>query len=138
MKTITQSSPEANSNSFKNSALSAAICELTIPNVISPNGPGQWDALNDAFYVEGLNSDRYNGSTIRIYNRWGQLMYTSNDFGKSSGWKPAPDEAAEGTYYYVLGIARASSALVINDVNGQTIDEGEGYKYINGTFTLVR
>ncbi len=115
-----------------------AICELTIPNVISPNGPGQWDALNDAFYVEGLNSDRYNGSTIRIYNRWGQLMYTSNDFGKSSGWKPAPDEAAEGTYYYVLGIARASSALVINDVNGQTIDEGEGYKYINGTFTLVR
>ena len=115
-----------------------AICELTIPNVISPNGPGQWDALNDAFYVEGLNSDRYNGSTIRIYNRWGQLMYTSNDFGKSSGWKPTPDEAAEGTYYYVLGIARASSNLVINDVNGQTIDEGEGYKYINGTFALVR
>ena len=115
-----------------------AVCELTIPNVISPNGPGQWDALNDAFYVEGLNSDRYNGSTIRIYNRWGQLMYTSNDFGKSSGWKPAPDEAAEGTYYYVLGIARASSALVINDVNGQTIDEGEGYKYLNGTFSLVR
>jgi len=114
------------------------ICELTIPNVISPNGPGQWDALNDAFYVEGLDSDRYNGSTIRIYNRWGQLMYTSNNFGKSSGWKPVPDEAAEGTYYYVLGIARTDSDLIINDVNGQTIDEGEGFKYINGAFTLVR
>jgi hypothetical protein len=114
------------------------ICELTIPNVISPNGPGQWDALNDAFYVEGLDSDRYNGSTIRIYNRWGQLMYTSNNFGKSSGWKPIPDEAAEGTYYYVLGIARTDSDLIINDVNGQTIDEGEGFKYINGAFTLVR
>ena len=114
------------------------ICELTIPNVISPNGPGQWDALNDAFYVEGLDSDRYNGSTIRIYNRWGQLMYTSNNFGKSSGWKPTPDEAAEGTYYYVLGIARTDSDLIINDVNGQTIDEGEGFKYINGAFALVR
>ena len=114
------------------------ICELTIPNVISPNGPGQWDALNDAFYVEGLDSDRYDGSTIRIYNRWGQLMYTSNNFGKSSGWKPTPDEAAEGTYYYVLGIARTNSELIINDVNGQTVDEGEGFKYINGAFTLVR
>lgn len=114
------------------------ICELTIPNVISPNGPGQWDALNDAFYVEGLDSDRYDGSTIRIYNRWGQLMHTSNNFGKSSGWKPTPDEAAEGTYYYVLGIARTNSELIINDVNGQTVDEGEGFKYINGAFTLVR
>ncbi len=114
------------------------ICELTIPNIISPNGPGQWDALNDAFYVEGLDSDRYDGSTIRIYNRWGQLMYTSNDFGKSAGWKPTPDEAAEGTYFFVLGIARTNSALTINDVNGQYIDEGEGYKYINGTFALVR
>lgn len=114
------------------------VCELTIPNVISPNGPGQWDAMNDAFYVDGLDSDRYDGSTIRIYNRWGQLMYSSDDFGKSAGWKPTPDEAAEGTYYFVLGIARTDSELVINDVNGQTIDEGEGYKYINGTFALVR
>ena len=25
------------------------VCELTIPNVISPFGNGQWDAKNDAF-----------------------------------------------------------------------------------------
>ena len=65
--------------------------------------------MNDAFYVDGLDSDRYDGSTIRIYNRWGQLMYSSDDFGKSAGWKPTPDEAAEGTYYFVLGIARTDS-----------------------------
>jgi hypothetical protein len=114
------------------------ICELTIPNVISPNGDGQWDAKNDAFIVQGLDSDRYDGSTIRIYNRWGQIVYSSDDFGKTSGWSPAPDEAAEGTYFYILGIARVDAELVINDVNGQTIDQGEGYKYINGSFTLVR
>ena len=114
------------------------VCELTIPNVISPFGNNQWDAKNDAFIVNGLNSDRYDGSTIRIYNRWGQLMYTSNDFGNTAGWSPGPDEAAEGTYYYVLGIARVNAELVINDINGQTIDQGEGYKYLNGSFTIVR
>ena len=114
------------------------VCELTIPNVISPFGNGQWDAKNDAFTVFGLDSDRYDGSTVRIYNRWGQLMYTSNDFGKTAGWSPGPDEAAEGTYYYILGIARVDAELVINDVNGQTIDQGEGYKYLNGSFTIVR
>ena len=110
------------------------ICELTIPNVISANN----DAKNDAFIVEGLNSPRYDGSTIRIYNRWGQLVYTSNNFGKTSGWSPAPEEAAEGTYFYILGIARVDAELIINDVNGQTIDQGQGFKYINGSFTLVR
>ncbi|MGY8941613.1 MAG: T9SS type B sorting domain-containing protein, partial [Flavobacteriales bacterium] len=110
------------------------ICELTIPNVISPNG----DSMNEGFIVDGLNSDRYNGSTIRIFNRWGQLVYSSNDFGNSAGWRPDRDEAAEGTYYYILGIARGDIDLVINDINGPTIDEGEGYKYINGSFTLVR
>ena len=113
-------------------------CELTIPNVISPNGSGQWDNMNDAFLVSGLDSDRYDGSTIRIYNRWGQLMYSSNDFGKSAGWRPEPEEATEGTYFFILGIARTNSTLIINDINGEMEDDGEGYKYINGTFTLVR
>jgi hypothetical protein len=114
------------------------VCELTIPNVISPNGSGQWDAMNDAFIISGLDSDRYDGSTIRIYNRWGEILFSSNDFGKSAGWSPEPDEASEGTYYYVLGIARTNSELIINDVNGQTTDTGQGYKYISGSFTLVR
>ena len=48
------------------------------------------------------------------------------------------DEAAEGTYYYVLGIARTSAELLINDINGLTVDQGQGTKYINGSFTLVR
>ena len=73
-----------------------------------------------------------------IYNRWGDVLFSSNDFGKSAGWSPEPDEASEGTYYYVLGIARTNSELIINDVNGQTTDTGQGYKYISGSFTLVR
>ena len=96
------------------------ICELTIPNVISP---GNGDAINRGFEVQGLDSPRYDGSTVRIYNRWGQLVYTSDDFGNTSGWQPDADEAAEGTYFYILGIARVDAELVINDINGQTIDQ---------------
>jgi hypothetical protein len=111
------------------------ICELTIPNVISP---GNGDSINRGFEIQGLDSPRYDGSTVRIYNRWGQLVYTSDDFGNTAGWQPDADEAAEGTYFYILGIARVDAELVINDINGQTIDQGEGFKYINGSFTLVR
>jgi subtilisin-like proprotein convertase family protein len=114
------------------------VCDLTIPNVISPNGSGQWDNMNDAFLIGGLDGDRYKGSTIRIYNRWGKLMYSSNDFGKSAGWRPEPEDATEGTYFYILGIARTNSVLTIIDIDGPITDDGEGYKYMNGSFTLVR
>ena len=111
------------------------VCELTIPNVITPmNG----DAKNNAFIIDGLDSDRYDGSTIQIYNRWGKEMFSSNDFGNTAGWSPDSDEASEGTYYYVLGIARTNDDLEIIDINGQTTDKGQGYKYLSGSFMLLR
>ncbi len=72
-------------------------CEILIPNVITPNGDGQ----NDYFVVTNLE---YNPNTkIIIYNRWGRIVYQSDDYkndwnGKNMNGK----DVSEGTYYYVL------------------------------------
>lgn len=108
------------------------VCELLIPNVFSPDRLGK----NDAFVIDGLNG--YPNSAIRIYNRWGQEVFSHPDFGNSAGWDPTPEQAAEGTYFYVLSINRTASELVINDETGVTIDNGEGTYLMSGSFTLVR
>ena len=87
------------------------VCNIEIPNIMSPNGDGD----NDTFNVNGIRN--FNGSTVLIFNRWGNLVYEDKDYGGDWGAQDQPD----GTYYYILGI------------NYQ-----EGMKYHEGTITVVR
>ena len=110
-------------------------CSLTIPNVITPlNG----DAVNNAFLVDGL--DAYPGSSIRIYNRWGDLLFSSNDFGATAGWDPSAEEAAEGTYYYELSILRGQDELSVITLQGETLypPNGDPVLTLTGSFSLLR
>ena len=71
------------------------------PNVFSPNG----DGYNDYFYVKASGMDVYD---LKIFNRWGLLMFESNSpsarwDGKTQGGLDAPD----GTYFYTL-VAKSS------------------------------
>ena len=52
-----------------------------IPNAFTPNG----DAINDIFYAYGRGVEEI---TLKIYNRWGEKLFESNDL--TSGW--------DGTY----------------------------------------
>lgn len=58
-----------------------------IPNTFSPNG----DGINDKFYPRGKGL--FSIKTLRIFNRWGEVVYEKNDFmpnDANSGW--------DGTY----------------------------------------
>lgn len=68
-------------------------CEITVPNIFTPNG----DGTNDTFEIGGL--DVYDDVRVWIYNRWGTLVYKSNDY--NSGDWTGVDEA-DGTYWYVI------------------------------------
>lgn len=60
-------------------------CKIYIPTAFTPNNDGTNDifkALQNCNNISGLNF------TMRIYNRWGQLIFKSNDINK--GW--------DGTY----------------------------------------
>ncbi len=84
---------------------------LIIPSGYSPND----DGINDAFVIKGI--DHYPGNRIWIYNRWGNLIYKSNDY--KSNWDGISNVSGiyigkrvpAGTYFYVLDLNNNTKPL---------------------------
>ena len=78
-----------------------------IPNIFSPNG----DGIHDTWVIQYLET--YPGSTVDIFNRYGQKIYQSEGYSKpwdgTVNGKPVPI----GTYYYI-----------VNPKNGRKIMSG--------------
>jgi gliding motility-associated-like protein len=91
----------------------AELCEITIPNVFTPDG----DDFNQSFEIVGI--ENFDGSSLQVFNRWGKMVYESSNY--SNNWSPSEDEAADGVYYYVLGLNR-----------------NDGTEYFSGHVTLLR
>ncbi len=53
------------------------ITVVKIPEIFSPNG----DGIQDYFKIQGLNY--FPNAKIRIYNRWGNLVYEQNHYGNT-------------------------------------------------------
>lgn len=79
--------------------------ELNIPNGITPDG----DGLNDTWKIENCEN-----CEVYIYNRWGSLIYESNNYDNS--WNG--DSHPAGAYYYVI--------------------EQKGKEPINGNLNIIR
>lgn len=95
-----------------------------MPNVFTP---GDNNGLNDAFDIEIVGYTHYN---LRIYNRWGGLVYESKKDGTGNdgiNWNGRiqndGDECPAGVYYYLFDYR------LITD---------EKIKSVNGTVTLIR
>lgn len=77
--------------------MDTSSCIVEIPNVFTPNGDGQ----NDFFRLLATDGCILQESQLRIYNRWGAVVYSSS--GDDTGWdgryrgKDAPTEA----YFYL-------------------------------------
>lgn len=70
--------------------------EVKIPNIFTPNN----DTQNDLFFIKNLNKDEFE---ITILNRWGQVVFESDDIkftwdGKDQSGK----ECISGTYFYQI------------------------------------
>jgi gliding motility-associated-like protein len=86
---------------------------VVCPNAFSPNGDGQ----NDTWQLDNLAD--YPGAKVEVFNRYGQLVYSSRGYktpwdGTSKG-KPLP----VATYYYVIQLQN-------------------GFKPLNGSVTIIR
>ena len=97
-------------NSFLLTAISEAGCiasdQITLTVIpfkperaFSPNG----DNINDRFVIPGL--EEFPGSSLSIFNRWGQEVYESPDYqndwdGRGKNGNQLPSD----TYFYILGI----------------------------------
>ncbi|MFD0962469.1 HYR-like domain-containing protein [Pseudofulvibacter geojedonensis] len=83
--------------------------DMYISKVVTPNG----DIYNDFFKVEGL--DDCGTPTLKIFNRWGNLVFESNNYdSKKGGWRGnahaggstigSGTKLPHGTYYYIIEI----------------------------------
>ncbi len=74
--------------------------DIYVPNAFSPNG----DGVNDLFHVLGIRENVI-FKDLRIYNRWGQLVFQTDNI--NTGWdgtfQNTPQEI--GVYVYVLHYA---------------------------------
>ena len=77
-----------------------------ISKVITPN----FDSVNDVFKVEGLEDCGFTFE-VRIFNRWGKMVFESLDYQNETGWNGrnfggmtlgTKDELPTGTYYYTV------------------------------------
>jgi gliding motility-associated-like protein len=92
--------------------------EVHVPNVFTPNG----DGFNDCFVVSGVSKD-CGTYRIKIYNRWGELYFSSIDPGQCwNGKNESGAKASEGVYFYIMEIQKPN----------QPKNE------LHGTLTLIR
>lgn len=68
------------------------VDSISIPNVITPNG----DGYNDVFEI--LNIERLEYSRLKIYNRWGGVVYDKEYY--KNDWDG--QGVSDGVYFYTL------------------------------------
>ena len=92
-------------------------CNVTMSNAFTPNN----DGLNDIFYpLNALKAERID---FRIYNRWGQLLFKSENWKR--GWDGTFNGAPQqiGVYVWILSYNDPDKKLT---------------KQFRGTVTLIR
>jgi len=99
--------------------------EIDVVNVITPNGDGRHDTLE----IRGI--ENYPSNTVKIYNRWGVMVYQTRAYGTSgnvfdgtSQGRVTVDQNNKlpvGTYFYVIDYQD----------QGGNMKQLTGYIYIN-------
>jgi gliding motility-associated-like protein len=104
---------------FGSDTILIELFEVWVPSVITPNG----DDKNDMFKPDPERWQAVKRHRITVFNRWGELVWESEDF--PSGWdgKLNGRYVAEGTYFWILDAYYGS-----NDVK----------KTLRGTLTVLK
>jgi gliding motility-associated-like protein len=90
--------------SISNTACVPTIMHVYVPNAFTPN----IDTRNETFNAKGVFIFDY---TLKIYNRWGELVFQTDDLNK--GWDGTflGAEAPEGVYIYWIYAAGSNSQV---------------------------
>jgi len=85
-------------------------CPTIIPNIFTPNG----DGINEVFYIE---SKLFVDAQVKIYNRWGILIYEWS--GINGGWNGKINgdgtDANAGVYYYMAELMDSKGTTSIEN-----------------------
>lgn len=89
------------------------IKDPNIPNIFSPNTDGTNDTFTPIDFPpteEGTYNAFFPQSNMKIFDRWGLLMYEDNDYPQWDGKNKFGLDCADGVYFWVLDVT---------DVNGK-------------------
>jgi gliding motility-associated-like protein len=84
---------------------------MKIPNGITPNEDGK----NDVFEI--LNSKVCDYISIKVYNRWGNMVYQNGDY--KNDWKGVNQKGqkvAQGTYFIVIELPNGNKKGIYIDI----------------------
>jgi gliding motility-associated-like protein len=90
------------------------VKELFIPTAFTPNN----DGLNDRWDIPGL--ENYLKATVQVYNRWGEIIYSSVGYSRPWDGKYKGVPAPVAVYIYMIR------------------PNQNGYGLLTGTVTLIR
>ncbi|MBC8147316.1 MAG: gliding motility-associated C-terminal domain-containing protein [Bacteroidetes bacterium] len=96
---------------------------LIIPKVFTPNG----DDVNDVFVIQSLDYSAIQSFEIKIYSRWGNIVFESDDIKKAWDGKEEKKDLDEGVYVY----------FIIVKINNPENNEFEKVEH-RETLTLLR
>lgn len=83
----------------RSDTLTVTVLGIEIPTGFSPNG----DGTNDHFEILGL--ENYPGSTMIVFNRWGNEVYRNEDYQNDwDGFGPKNNPLPADTYFVVIEI----------------------------------
>ena len=71
---------------------------LNVPNAFSPNG----DGLNDRFRIKGFEKNET--VLLQIFNRWGNLIFETNDLDKGWDGTSADGPIPAGTFVWIIHV----------------------------------
>lgn len=99
------------SDTVRKCASKLPLDEFFVPNAFSPNG----DALNATFRIRGANIRLIK---FIIYNRWGEMVFRTQDLNEGWNGKHKGQDAEVGVYYYYIEYeAYGQKKIVKGDVN---------------------
>ncbi len=69
-----------------------------IPNVLTPNN----DGFNDTWFIKNIEFFPKNG--VKIVNRWGDIVFQTNNYQNDWDGRYSGGQLPAGTYYYILDV----------------------------------
>jgi gliding motility-associated-like protein len=78
---------------------------VTVSNAFTPNG----DGINDTWSIKSIED--FPGSTVRVFNRTGQVVFTSNGYGIPWDGTFRNTPLPAGTYYYIIDLKNGRSVI---------------------------
>jgi len=109
---------------FSDTMLVYNQCPIIVPNIVTSNG----DGINEIFIIKNIKD--YQAVHLKIFNRWGEMIYESADYQNDWAVKHKNGTSlVDGVYFY--------TAEVINDIKYTYDDQDETKYQAQGFFHVV-